>query len=272
MQTILTRRALLVTGAAIAGAWRAMPSNPACVLTSEQEEGPYYVDYNKARQDITEGKPGVPLRLQVALVHAKHCTPLPNAALDIWHCDATGIYSGFTANRGGGPGGPDGFRGRPPGPPPDGFGPPPPGMGHHGAQDETRFLRGIQSTDTAGMAEFTTIYPGWYQGRAIHIHLKVHAGGHVAHTGQLFFPEELTERIAKLQPYATHADIHRTTQDEDHVFEEEHGASGMLTLSRIEAKSDSAGFIAKVTLAVDPEATPSPVGMGGGRRFPGPSR
>jgi protocatechuate 3,4-dioxygenase beta subunit len=134
--------------------------------------------------------------------------------------------------------------------------------------DATRFLRGVQTTDSNGMAEFTTIYPGWYEGRAIHIHLKVHTGGHVAHTGQLFFPEEITERIAQLQPYAKHQDVHLTTQEEDHVFEDQHGAAGMVTLNRIEMKSDSAGFLATVTLAVDPDASPEPVGMRGPRRPP----
>ncbi len=257
----------------MAPALRAMPSSPACVLTTEQEEGPFYLDYNKVRSDITEGKPGVPLKLKIALVHARRCTPLVNAAVDIWHCDAMGVYSAFqdvklgTPPGGGGPGGPGG---RPPmGPPPDGFGPPPGmgmGMGNHRAHDESRFLRGIQSTDSSGMAQFATIYPGWYQGRTIHIHLKVHLGRHVAHTGQLFFPEDITERVAKMQPYAKHNDLHRTTQAEDFVFKDEHGAPGMMTLRRLEARTDAGGFWATVTLAVDPDATPAPVGMGG---FPG---
>ncbi len=255
-----------MSGVGAAAALRAMPSTPACVLTSEQEEGPYYVDYGKVRRDITEGKPGVPLHLRVALLHAKRCTPLSNAALDIWHCDAGGVYSGFTEVHMGPP--PGGFGGRP-GPPPDG--PPPdgrppgfgPGPRGHGATDASRFLRGVQSTDDSGMAEFATIYPGWYQGRAIHIHLKVHVGGHVAHTGQLFFPEDITARIAQLKPYVSHQDVHLTSQSEDMVFEPQHGASGMLNLSRLEARSDTAGFIATVTLAVDPDATPKPVGMRG---------
>jgi hypothetical protein len=115
------------------------------------------------------------------------------------------------------------------------------------------------------MAEFTTIYPGWYEGRAIHIHMKVHTGGHVSHTGQLFFPEDVTAKIAQLQPYVKHKDVHLTTQAEDMVFEPQHGAGGLVTLSRIEPRSDAAGFVATVTLAVDPEATPEPVGMGGPR-------
>ena len=172
--------------------------------------------------------------------------------------------------KGGGPGGPGGF---PPGPPPDGFGPPPGMRGGHHAMDETRFLRGIQPTDNNGMAEFTTIYPGWYEGRAIHIHLKVHTGAQVVHTGQLFFPEEITTRIAQLEPYRKHRDTHLTMLGEDHVFEEQHGATGMTQLNRLEAKSDTAGFVATVTLAVDPEATPEPVGMRGPGfpgGFPGP--
>jgi hypothetical protein len=100
-------------------------------------------------------------------------------------------------------------------------------------------------------------------GRAIHIHLKVHAGGHVVHTGQLFFPEEITERVARLEPYVKHQEVHRTTQDEDGIFESQHGAAGMLSLSRVEAKSDAGGFVATVTLAVDPEAVPEPVRMRG---------
>jgi len=257
----LSRRGFLIGGAALAGAWRAMPSTPACVLTTEQEEGPFYVDASKVRRDITEDKQGVPLQLKIALVNAKTCSPLANAALDIWHCDAMGVYSAFTDVKMGPPPG-AGPGGRPPmGPPPEGFGPPP-GMGNRHL-DKTRFLRGIQPTDSSGMAQFQTIYPGWYQGRTIHIHMKVHVGGNVAHTGQLFFPEDITERIAKLQPYAKHSDLHLTTQAEDHVFQDEHGAPGLVTLARIQPRSDSAGFIATVTVAVDPEATPAPVGMRG---------
>lgn len=266
----LSRRGFLVGGAAIfSSAWM-VPSAPACTLVSEQEVGPYYIDYEKVRQDVTEGKPGVPLRLRVALIDAKRCTPLANAALDIWHCDAVGIYSGYTANS------PDGARsgrpfGPPPGGPPRGFGRPP-GMK---ATDDKRFLRGVQVTDKRGIAEFATLYPGWYSGRAIHIHLKVHlggdtanekyAGGHVCHTGQLFFPEEITERIGKIAPYASRLDVHRTTQEEDHIFSSQNGGASMLSLERIAIGSDSQGFVANVALAVDPDATPAPVrGFGPG--------
>src|SRR6185436_19718372 len=165
------------------------------------------------RGDIREAKPGVPLKLRFSIVDAKKCAPLDKAALDIWHCDATGVYSGFAAN-GGGP--ERGFGGPPP------MGPPPGGRGRGGPPrarvvDETRFLRGVQLTDKQGIAEFQTLYPGWYAGRTIHIHLKVrvggsaagqlYSGGHVSHTGQVFLPEDLTEQIAKLNPYSSHSSV-----------------------------------------------------------------
>jgi len=248
----------------------AIAATPACTLTSEQEEGPYYIDDETLRRDITEGKAGVPLILAVRVVDARSCAPLRDAALDIWHCDAAGVYSGFTAD---GPGGGRGRgRGGMPGPPP-GFGRGPGGPRSR-QTDATRFLRGVQISDERGLVEFSTLYPGWYEGRAIHIHTKVHlggeaaakySGGHVAHTGQLFLPEDLTERIARLEPYAKRQGVYRTTQEEDGVFNSQHGAEGMLKIDRL-GKMDSDGFRAAITLAIDPEATPAPVGMGG-RRF-----
>jgi protocatechuate 3,4-dioxygenase beta subunit len=128
-------------------------------------------------------------------------------------------------------------------------------------------------TGKSGLIEFATIYPGWYQGRTIHIHMKVHLagqaeetynGGHVSHTGQLFFPEDITERIAKLEPYVSNARVHRTLHAEDEVFTGQHGAEGMMTLDRLVRNgNDTAGFLATATIAVDPDALPAPVGPGG---------
>jgi protocatechuate 3,4-dioxygenase beta subunit len=265
----LNRRAFVVGGAAIlSSASRILNATPLCTLTPEQEEGPYYVDFGKTRRDVTEGKPGVPLRLRIALVDSKRCEPLEAAAVDIWHCDATGVYSGFTANGGGNDGG-RGF-----GPPPGGRGGPgrggPGGRGGgrgQGAIDETRFLRGIQVTNKEGIAEFATIYPGWYAGRTIHIHLKVHlggnsgaekyAGGHVSHTGQLFLPEDVTEQIAKMDPYLSHSNVHRTLHSEDNIFRQQGGAQTMMHLERLQKGSNAGGFVADVVLAVNPEATPA---------------
>jgi protocatechuate 3,4-dioxygenase beta subunit len=283
----LSRRGFLFAGA-VAACYGAAPGDPNCILVAEQETGPYYVDGPKLRQDITEGKPGLPLKLRIALVDSRKCEPLSNAAVDIWHCDAAGVYSGFTASNPDGPpggfGGPGGRRGpgRGPGGPPPGFppdGPPPDfgpgrGPGGRGRQiDATRFLRGVQLTGKDGLVEFATLYPGWYAGRTIHIHLKVHiggseqgeiyGGGHVSHTGQLFFPEDITAEVARLQPYAKRLDIHRTTQEEDGIFRGQHGSATILTLDRLKKGTNESGFLATITLAVDPEAIPTPIGMGG---------
>jgi protocatechuate 3,4-dioxygenase beta subunit len=252
---------------------------PGCVLASEQTEGPYYVDWRLIRSDVTEGRPGIPLRLEMLVVDARKCTPLTNAAVSIWHCDASGVYSGYTAQSiGGSPGRgprPPGFGNgtRPPGPPPGGgFGPgggPPP---HHGPSDETRFFRGVQTTDGEGRVQFATIYPGWYMGRDTHIHLKVHAGGaakngeyaggRVCHTGQLFFSDELSDTVAKLAPYASHR-IERTRQQDDDIFTSQHGNEFLLALTQVNPRNMSEGFTTRVVMGVNPDAEPEPVGFGG---------
>jgi protocatechuate 3,4-dioxygenase beta subunit len=118
-----------------------------CVLTPEQTEGPFYIPRERVRRNITEGRRGVPLALRVLVVDASTCRPIKRAAVDIWHRDAAGAYSGV------------------------------------GGQRNRTFLRGIQRTNAQGVAVFQTIYPGYYQGRTEHIHVKVHLGGNVIHTG-----------------------------------------------------------------------------------------
>jgi protocatechuate 3,4-dioxygenase beta subunit len=285
---------------------------PSCVFNPEQEEGPYYVDRELLRSDITEGKVGVPLRVRVTIVDAKTCAPIPNAALDIWHCDASGVYSGYTKINPGGPGGPGGGPGfpggRPPGPPPNGGssdgpnsgptggevlpGPRPPDGGPGGpggmppkphTTDDLVFLRGVQITDAQGVVEFQTIYPGHYPGRVNHIHMKVHvgggatqpaaadaahagveayAGGHVAHTGQLFFPEDVSRFVEATHPYSAHK-IHRTTLDEDMVYGGQSGAGSVAKMTPVTLTQLSDGYVATLTVAVDPAATPKMVGIGG---------
>ena len=158
-----------------------------CVLTPELTEGPYYIAGEKVRRNITEGKPGTPLELRLSVVKASTCAPVAGAAVDIWHCDAGGIYSGYgSASTGGPPGGGGGG-----------------GGGHSTPTDKLTFLRGIQRTDRNGLAVLDTIYPGWYPGRAVHIHVKVHIGGSVVHTGQFFFSDDLTDAVYRRAPYAS---------------------------------------------------------------------
>jgi protocatechuate 3,4-dioxygenase beta subunit len=137
----------------------------ACVLAPEQTEGPYYIANERVRRNITEGRPGVPLTLHLAVVNARTCRPIRGAAVDIWHCDAEGIYSGFGAGR-----------------------------------TSRTFMRGIQWTNADGIATFKTVYPGWYSGRTVHIHIKVHVRGNVVHTGQLYFPDAGPTRPTSERP------------------------------------------------------------------------
>lgn len=166
----------MVAGAAGLVGWRAAEeagAGPAavasglvtCVLAPEQTEGPYYVDDATVRRNVTEGRPGVTLNLRLRVVDASTCKPVRRALVEIWHCDAAGVYSGVQGNTG-------------------------------------MFLRGVQRTDANGLAIFRTVYPGWYPGRTVHIHVMVHIGGNVVHTGQLYFPDAVTDAVYKRSPYS----------------------------------------------------------------------
>jgi protocatechuate 3,4-dioxygenase beta subunit len=244
-----------------------------CRLAAEQEVGPYYVADELLRTDIAEGKPGVPLSLRIVVLDSRTCAPLRDAAVDIWHCDALGLYSGFTKQNPMGPGGPGGPpMGRPPGPPPDG---PPP---HNHPTDQFTFLRGIQLTGEDGVVQFQSIFPGVYMGRTNHIHFKVRVGGHeggktyqaghAAHTGQIFFPEELAVQLMEREPYRRH-EIHRTTQAEDMVYGDQHGELSVARIDPVKVKELAADLKIRAELiaAVDPTATPVDA-----RRRGGPGR
>jgi protocatechuate 3,4-dioxygenase beta subunit len=198
---------------------------PDCVLTPAQEEGPFYIDLARVRRDIVEDRPGVPLALAVTVVDASTCEPIRDAAVDVWHCDALGVYSGE------------------------------PSEGSEG----TAWLRGIQLTDRDGLAEFATIYPGQYPGRTTHIHLKVHtggrrsdgtySGGHTAHTGQLFTTDRDDAEVFALAPYSRNpAEI--TPREADFIFREQGGSSAALALARAGGNLARAGFTGRVTLGV----------------------
>ncbi|MPY54682.1 intradiol ring-cleavage dioxygenase [Streptomyces acidicola] len=240
-------------------------------LTSETTEGPYYIDADKIRQDITEDKEGIPLTLRLKVIDAESCKPVRNAAVDIWHCDALGLYSGYESlSTGGGGGAPtDAPSGTPTGEPPSGA--PTDGTGgggggggqHEEPTDDKRYLRGTWKTDKQGFVTFKTIFPGWYRGRCVHIHTKVHVGGewtdggyeggNTCHTGQFFFDEESVLASAEVEPYST-STTERTTLDEDTIYDQSGTQGGLLKLKY--KKGDIAkGVLATLTVGVDPEAT-----------------
>jgi protocatechuate 3,4-dioxygenase beta subunit len=180
-----------------------------CVLTPEMTEGPYYLDGDKLRRDIRERRPGAPLALRTTVVDASTCRPVRGAAVDIWHCDAGGTYSGFAQ---------EGTAGR-------------------------TFLRGIQRTDATGLARFTTLYPGWYEGRTVHIHVQVHIRGSVVHTGQLFFPDALTDAVYKRSPYSRRPN--RSTRNATDSIFRNGGSHSMLRVAR-----SGSGYVARITMGV----------------------
>jgi protocatechuate 3,4-dioxygenase beta subunit len=179
-----------------------------CLLTPELTEGPYYIAGERVRRNITERRPGVPLTLKATVVDASSCKPIRNAAVDIWHADASGVYSGFG----------------------------------QGASSRT-FMRGIQKTDANGLATFQTVYPGWYQGRTVHIHVKVHIGGNVVHTGQLFFPDKLTDAVYKRAPYNT-----RPNRDVRNANDSIFVNGGSKSIVRL--RKSGSGYVGAITMGV----------------------
>ena len=192
-----TGAAWLMTGSLIPRQAIAGAQNPSCVVRPEQTEGPFFVDERLNRSDIRSDpadgrvRPGTPLvlTLLVSRLTAGDCQPLQGAQVDIWHCDAAGIYSDV--------------------------------------QDRSfntigqKFLRGYQITDARGEARFVTIYPGWYAGRTVHLHFKVRTAPNARQsfefTSQLYFDDELTDRVHAAPPYAARGP--RTTRNrQDGIF------------------------------------------------------
>jgi protocatechuate 3,4-dioxygenase beta subunit len=275
VKTALTAAAALELHRA-AAALGVSTQSAVCNLTPEQETGPFYLADELLRSNIGENKPGIPLSLRIIVMDARTCKPLPGAAIDLWHCDAGGVYSGFTKQNHHGPGGPP-PEGPPPGfddGPPREFGPPP--FPH--ATYKATFLRGIQMTGEDGSVHFETVFPGVYMGRTNHIHFKVRLGGstgdnsyqagHTSHTGQVFFPEEIAASLMQIGPYAQNP-IRRTKQAEDMVFRGQQGAASIATLRRIKPEQ---GFAAELVACVDPTTQPAGVGPGGPRGWPPPPR
>ncbi len=198
----------LVTDGASGGNLAVARGAVSCVLTPELTEGPYYVAGEKVRRDIREGHPGARLSLQLRVLNVANCKPIQGATVDIWHADAAGNYSNF------------------------------------GSDTPSRtFLRGIQKTDRNGLAIFTTIYPGWYQGRAVHIHVKVHVGGNVVHTGQFFFTDTLTQSVYKAAPYRARGNPD-TPNARDSIFVNG-GKPSLLAVQR-----SGAGYIGSIAMGV----------------------
>ncbi|EMR70803.1 putative extracellular dioxygenase protein [Eutypa lata UCREL1] len=183
-----------------------------CLLTPEVTQGPYYVGGEYIRRNIIEEQAGVDIVLDYQVIDVDTCEPVPNVYLEIWHCNATGVYSGVVAS------------------------------GNGVSSDETNidntFLRGIQKTNTDGVAQFESVFPGHYTGRATHIHLMAHTnvttycngtlGNEVSasHVGQTFFDQTLIAEVETVAPYSTN-EQELTTNDEDSILAEETATDGV---------------------------------------------
>jgi len=165
---------------------------PMCVVRPAMTEGPYFADEMLNRSDvrsdpsdgsISQGAQ-FDLAFNVSQVGVNGCVSLPGAQVDIWHCDAFGVYSG--------------------------------------ARDPSfdtigkKFLRGYQVTDANGLARFITIYPGWYNGRAVHIHFKIRVGNQ-EFTSQLFFDEAFTDQVYLQEPY-TQKGVRTVRNEQDNIY------------------------------------------------------
>jgi protocatechuate 3,4-dioxygenase beta subunit len=222
-----------------------LPGAPACILTPQAVEGPFYFDPRLERSDITEGKTGVPLTLSLQLVEAGTCLPLAGARVDVWHADAGGSYSGYE-NQG--------------------------DARTLSTRGET-FLRGTQLSGDSGEASFRTLYPGWYAGRTAHVHFKVFLDAKNVLTGQLYFPDALSEFIFRnIAPYSGRGRERDTINATDGVLRDSGG--GRATFCNIKEEADH--YRASLTIGVDRSATPAvdvspPPPPNGGRFIAGPA-
>lgn len=176
--------------------------NSSCVLSPEGEVGPYYVTGEYIRSDVREAEEGFDVILDGQFIDINTCEPVPGLFWDLWHCNSTGVYGGVVSS----------------------------GNGNEddASNINSTFLRGLQPTDADGVAQFRTLFPGHYSGRATHIHVVAHqggsvlsngtySGGNVTHIGQLFFDQDLITAVNALEPYLSNT-IEITTNADDRVF------------------------------------------------------
>lgn len=203
---------------------------PACVVRPELTEGPYFVDGMLNRMDIRIDptdesiKEGLPLKLvyRVSDVTGGTCAPLAGAQVDVWHCDADGVYSGVQDRS-------------------------------FDTTDQI-WLRGYQITDEAGIATFLTIVPGWYSGRAVHIHFKIRTEDGYEFTSQFFFDPTLIETIYAEEPYAAKGSPD-TPNTRDNIYQ---GSDDLMTLNllplteeELEELDVTAGYSATFDIGLD---------------------
>jgi len=238
------RRQLLAVGLGGAGLAAASHVPPAAAqapatplpLTAQTTEGPFYFDAGNVRQDITEGQPGVPMEVRFTVVDTQG-HPMAGKRVDLWHCNASGVYSGYAGQ-----------------------------VDDHGQAVSTRgrtFLRGSQPVGADGVAMFRTIYPGWYAGRATHLHMKVLDGDRAMLTTQCFLPDALSEYLYTQLPAYRRRGVREVLNSNDGIAL----MAGDTVLGAVREARDR--YVVTLTLVVDPAAAspresfrPGPPGEG----------
>jgi len=219
--------------------------NSSCILAPEVTQGPYYVDGELIRRDVTEDQEGVPLFLDVQFIDTSTCEPVSAVFVDLWHANSTGVYSGVAAS------------------------------GNGDSDDisnlNATFLRGVQPTDINGVVQFETIVPGHYDGRTNHIHVMSHAvnttiirsnstilGGnsgttHASHVGQIFFDQDLLSLVEATLPYSGNTQT-VTTNEEDNILGEEADSVDPFLEYILLGDSVEDGILGWITMGIDTTA------------------
>lgn len=208
-----------------------------CLMTPEEIPGPYLRNDKLMRRNITEREDGIPLLLSMRVIDARTCKSLDNILIDIWHCNSVGKYSGWEYVN------PDIEA-------PDGS------IGSIPRTDNSTFLRGAQKTDCDGFIRFTTIYPGFYAGRAIHIHTTARKANidkkqdeRFYFVGQLYFSEEISREVMKEDQYSPR-EIKRLTNEEDEIFSGLNNGAAVIETHYIGDKITD-GIYGQVIIAID---------------------
>jgi len=154
-------------------------SSGSCTVSPTETEGPFPTKSpaSYVRSDIRDDRTGVALTIKITIKNKNNsCAALSGVLVDIWHCDKDGYYSGYS------------------------------NTGYLGTQDNTAlvFCRGLQYTDSAGLAKFTSIYPGWYTGRVTHIHAQIYVDSSLKLTTQIAFPDAINTAVYKTSLYSAH--------------------------------------------------------------------
>lgn len=220
---------------------------PVCQLSPEQIAGPYFRNPKLIRRNISEGMDGIPLVLRLTIVDAMTGQPVTGALVDIWHCNARGAYSGWSKLD------PDKEVDVD-------------AIGSIPRTDDDTYLRGGQFTDQLGVVRFTTIYPGFYAGRAVHIHVAVRitAGNnyleerHVAWVGQLYFPEAASRSVLNAREYRGRGTC-ALNNEQDEFYQSMGGEASVLNVHSIGRDSNEDGFFGRMTIGVDTFALSSQI-------------